>query len=76
MGCLSYKFTSPARRGVPDQMYIYEGVVFFIEYKAPGETLRKLQAHTIKVMRKHGATVYVIDDIEEGRSVIDVICSA
>jgi hypothetical protein len=57
-------------------MYIFEGVVFFIEYKSPGETLRKLQEHTHKVMQEHGARVYVIDDIEKGRSLINVICSA
>ena len=30
---LAYKFSSPSNRGVPDHIYLRDGVVFFIEFK-------------------------------------------
>lgn len=65
-GFLAYKFTSPSRRGVPDRLFIGGGRVFFIEFKAPKGRLTKLQELTIQNMKKAGAEVYVIDNIEEG----------
>lgn len=60
-GFLCYKFTSPGTDGVPDRVLIGHGLTLFVETKAPGETLRKLQESIIKNMRLHGALVYVID---------------
>ena len=44
MGGIAYKFTSPAHRGVADRVVcLPDGVVWFIELKAPGGRLSPLQ---------------------------------
>lgn len=68
---LTYKFVSPANRGVPDRIFMREGSVFFIEFKAPGKKPSPLQEHVFKVMRFTGMDVYVIDNIGDGENVID-----
>lgn len=63
---LYYKFTSPANSGVPDRILIGYGQTLFVELKRPPIKNkvfkpRPLQVATFNAMRKHGATVYVID---------------
>lgn len=65
------KFTSPARRGVPDRIFAYRGRVFWIEFKRAGEQPTKLQALEIKKMRAAGLTVYVCDSVTQGKKIID-----
>src|SRR5262245_40025173 len=57
-GCLTYKFTSPAQRHVPDRLFIYKGHVFFIEVKRKGEKPTPGQQIEHEKMRKHGAIVH------------------
>lgn len=66
-GWLAYKFASPAHRGVPDVIFIKDFDVVFVEFKRPDGKgkLTKLQEHTIKDMRFHGARVQVIDSWED-----------
>ena len=64
-GWLSYKFSSPNQRGVPDQLFIRDGLTVYIEFKAPSKLPTKYQLHTIEKMRSHGAEVYVIDNLED-----------
>ena len=59
------KFTSPGRRGVPDRVFIRNGVVMFIEFKRLGEPLRTQQAKRIREMREHGAIVHVVDNLKD-----------
>lgn len=66
------KFTSPGRRGVPDRIFGRGKEVFWIEFKRPGETLNKEQEREIAYMRKHGMTVYVCDNLDDAKRVIDV----
>ena len=70
-GWLAYKFSSPARRGVPDRIYLKDGVVIFVEYKAPGKKPTKLQEAVFAKIRAKGFQVYVIDDIERAKRVFD-----
>lgn len=57
---LCYKFSSPARRGVPDRILIFPGGgVFFLELKSP-ETRAKptpLQARKLKKLADQGQSV-------------------
>lgn len=64
-GFLCYKFTSPGRDGVPDRILMGHEMTFFVETKAPGKTLRKLQAQVIKEMKAHGAIVYTANTKEQ-----------
>jgi hypothetical protein len=50
--------------GLPDRLIILPGgVIYFVEFKAPGQTPRKIQQYVITKLRNLGATVYVIDSI-------------
>ena len=40
-GWLTYKFKSPGQRGVPDKIFMRNGIMFLIEFKATGKSLRK-----------------------------------
>ena len=67
------KMVSVNNAGLPDHMYLYNGVCFFIEYKKPGGRLRKLQNAKIALIRKQGFEVFVIDNVETGKDVINAI---
>lgn len=73
LGCLCYKFTSPSRRSVPDRLFILpDGKgVFFIEFKRRGSKPTPGQEVEIYKIRKMGITVAVVDNKQEGKSVID-----
>lgn len=64
---LTYKFSSPSNRGVPDRIVIDDrGGVWFVELKRPkGGRLSKLQSYTIKEMKAHRANVRVIKNEKE-----------
>ena len=70
-GWLVYKFSSPNTRAVPDKIFMRNGVVFFIEFKAPGKLPTKLQYANHKRIKEHGVSVFVIDDIEKGIALVD-----
>lgn len=70
-GFLSYKFVSPSQRGVPDRMFIGDGVVFFIEFKSKEGVISKLQRLVFEKIASRRISVYVCDDIEEGKRIIE-----
>lgn len=74
-GILQYKFTSPNRGSVPDRLYILPGgKVFFIEFKRAGEKATVKQEREHARLRAQGSTVFVVDDVDEGKRVIDSMC--
>lgn len=74
LGVLCYKFTSPARRSVPDRLFITpSGVVFFIEFKRKGQKLTPAQEVEISKLWKQKVEVFVVDSVEEGKKLIDVM---
>ena len=72
LGVLAYKFTSPARRSVPDRMFILPGGkgVFFIEFKRLGCKPTPSQEVEIEKIRGQGVHVYVVDNVTAGRCLI------
>ena len=64
------KFTSPGLNGVPDDIFIRNGVVIFIEFKRPGGELRPQQVKRIREMREHGAKVHVIDNLGDAYALL------
>ena len=70
-GWLVYKFVSPNNRGVPDRMYMKEGVMFFIEFKAPGKKLTPLQMVHRKQIQAQGFMVFVVGSVEQGECVFN-----
>lgn len=70
-GWLVYKFMSPMNKGVPDRIFIKSGIVVFIEFKAPGKTLTKLQSYIAKQLRLQKSNVYVVDNFIFGKDIVD-----
>lgn len=70
-GWLVYKFTSPANRAVPDRIFIRRGIVFFIEFKAPGKKPTKLQKKVHVDINNHQVPVHVVDSWPKGKELMD-----
>lgn len=70
---LVYKFTSPNQRHVPDRLFIHGGKVWFIEFKRKGEKPTRAQEIEHGKMMKAGAWIYVVDNIADGRTIVDFV---
>lgn len=70
-GWIVYKFVSPGNRSVPDRIFFKKGLTMFIEFKKPGGKLTVLQSKTIKRLSDEGFLVFVCDNIEDGKGIID-----
>ena len=67
-----YKFTSPNRAAVPDRMFIStSGRIWFCEFKREGQKPTPAQEREHLRMRSRGVTVYVIDNVDDGKAMID-----
>ena len=75
-GFKCFKFTSPANSGVPDRIVIGHGHTVFVETKAPGESVRPLQAAVHREMARYGAKIYVIDTKEGVDSLFDLLITS
>jgi hypothetical protein len=68
-GGLTYKFVSPAARGVPDRIVIIPGgAVWFVELKTETGRLSPLQRRHLKQLRQVGANatvVYGMDGVQQ-----------
>lgn len=72
---LMYKWTSPSRIGVPDDILISpQGKVIFMEFKQLGKKPTVMQEREHNRIRNNNAEVYVVDSVELGRGIIDA-CS-
>ena len=61
------KFTSPGKRGVPDQLYFSLCVpAFLIEFKQRGKAPNPKQEREITKLRARGIRVGVIDNVDDG----------
>lgn len=71
-GGLAPKFASPGLDGVPDRLILLPGgKAAFAELKAPGKTLRPLQAVRKRQLEALGFRVFVIDSTEQIGGVLD-----
>lgn len=71
-GCYVRKFSSPSRAGVPDQLFITPaGVVFFIEFKAPGKEPTPLQARELDLIAKNMGNAHWADAVNDGKAIVD-----
>lgn len=69
LGIICYKFTSPARRSVPDRLFIMPNGkgAFFIEFKRLGQKPTASQEVEIAKIRAQGTKVGVIDNVAAGK---------
>ena len=71
-GCYVRKFKSPSNRGVPDRLFITpNGVVFFIEFKAPGKEPTKMQTDEALQIRKRKVRAGFADSTHKGKEMVD-----
>jgi hypothetical protein len=80
---LYYKFSSPAKRGVPDVILVHclnvhtnmPDRVRFVELKSPSKTgrLSALQLLEIANLRDAGAIVHVIETVEQVDNIIKAL---
>ena len=71
-GILSYKFSSPSNRSVPDRIFINKyGIIVFVEFKQEGKSLRELQQSTYNKFKERNCNIHVVDSIEKGKIIID-----
>lgn len=57
------KFVSPGFSGVPDRLVLLpDGKCGFVEVKTPGEKPRPLQESRIRLLRRLGFSVFILDD--------------
>ena len=69
---LVYKFTSPARMAVPDRLFIRpDGRMWFVEFKRQGAKPTEAQEREHHRLRQHKVNVFVIDNVEKGKIMID-----
>ncbi len=70
-GMLCYKFSSPARRGVPDRLILYKGRVLFLELKREREKPTKLQLREIALLEATGFKAQWADNFISAKREID-----
>ncbi len=71
-GGISFKFTSPMMRGVPDRICIFPtGYTIFVEVKSENDKPKAHQERMISYMRSKGATVYVVYNKQDVDTVIN-----
>lgn len=72
-GVLALKFTSPQRAACPDRLFIAKGgVMWFCEFKRGGAKPTAAQEREHARLRALDVRVYVIDDVERGKFMVDM----
>lgn len=68
------KLNGMGKRSHPDRMFLgWRGKILFIEFKRKGETPTPLQLHLHTRWWNLGHKVYVIDNVEDGKAIIDKV---
>ena len=63
----TYKFVSPANRGVPDRIILCNGKAMFLELKQRGKKPTPLQLHEMDRLRETGCRVSWTDNFNDAR---------
>jgi len=72
-GCLVMKLAGPGQKGQPDRMFLHQGRVLFIEFKAPGKRPTALQYRWLDRLAHHTFHATCCDEIAAGKRLIDLI---
>ena len=73
-GGLAWKFVSPGVVGVPDRIILMpQGKIGFVEVKAPHRKPRAIQTRRIEQLQELGFKVFVLDDVEQIKNVLEEI---
>ena len=74
-GVLTRKYTSPSHRGVPDRLFLFPtGLAVFIEFKQKKTgRLTSLQTREFKKLVDRGHYLYIVDDPDDGKRLVDTL---
>lgn len=70
-GCMVMKLAGPNQKGQPDRMFLKNGRVLFLEFKAPGKLPTALQCKWMAQLREQGFHAYACDSVVNGVFNID-----
>tara|TARA_B100000029_G_scaffold102147_1_gene92546 strand:+ start:2360 stop:2623 length:264 start_codon:yes stop_codon:yes gene_type:complete len=70
-GWVARRWSSPGRRSVPDYIFFRNGEVKMIEFKSTGKKPTKAQRKEHRRLNRAGFPVDVIDNIEEGKRLME-----
>ncbi len=71
LGYLVFKLKFIGYTGSPDRLYISpNGVILFIEFKAPGKKAKKRQGFVHQLLKQWKQKVYVLDSKEKAKKVL------
>ena len=71
-GCLVRKMNGLGARAWPDRMFItQQGVVFFIEFKRPGNKLTPDQEIMLTALRERHIPAFMVDNVPQGKARVD-----
>ena len=73
-GCLVIKLAGPNQKGQPDRMFIKNGKVLLVEFKAPGKLPTALQYKWLRDLIAQDMHAEWCDDIEDGKSLVRHLC--
>lgn len=74
LGWATIKLVGEGGKGKPDRVFLHEHAVsVYVEFKKPGETLRKLQIYWKERLEALGFIHYTIDDVGEFKRVFDAL---
>ena len=72
-GCMVMKLAGPNQKGQPDRMFIKDGKVLFIEFKAPGKHPTGMQSWWLERLSDHEIPATCCDNTDDGKCFVDQI---
>ena len=76
-GFLTPKLNIVGERGWPDRIFISPtGEHIYVEFKAPGKKLEKIQEYREDILMDRGILVLTIDNVERGKDHVDELVAA
>jgi len=72
-GCLSLKLSGQNQKGQPDRMFLFQGRILFVEFKAHGKQPTALQARWLDRLTDHSFLATSCDNVGKGQRLIDMI---
>lgn len=71
LGMMTLKLNVKGQSGWPDRLYVWNGHVWFIEFKAPKQKPRPLQEHVINQLKALYVEVRVADNLIDAKEIIN-----
>lgn len=72
-GAIHRKLNGAGRSGWPDHIFVFHGLVVFVEFKRKGKKPRPIQAYTIEQLARRRAAVFWTDDLSDFQERIHVL---